>query len=146
MLTRIAEAVENQRAKLPRRPFHISALDESGLYEDSAKSTPKALLASVALELANFDAVLVPTRYGTSARVISRMRLPVWTLATSTNENALQSLCFSAGVHPVYFEQEPDSWNEAALRLTREAGLACRHVLLVAGPSAHNHMRINVSS
>lgn len=132
MLSRIAAAVEAHRAELPRGPVASGGPDE-----DPARSTPKAHLARAALRLGNFDAVLVPTLKGTSARVISRMRLPVWTIATGTDETALQSLCFSYGVSPVHFNEEPETWNEPAARLTRDAGLSCRHVLLVAGPSAH---------
>jgi len=68
----------------------------------------------------------------------ARSRPPVWILAVSSRFSALQSLCFSAGVFPIELEDEPSEWNDYARGLTRSLGLACRQVLLVAGPSAHN--------
>jgi pyruvate kinase len=99
---------------------------------------PKAMLVDRALELASCDAVLVPTRDGTTARAVARWRAPVWVVAAGSEPSAMQGLAFSYGVHPVDLEEEPDDWRAYAQRLLLELGLACKQVLLVAGPSPRN--------
>jgi pyruvate kinase len=99
---------------------------------------PKAMLVDRALELAPCDAVLVPTRGGSTARAVARWRAPVWVVAAGREPTAMQGLAFSYGVHPVDLEEEPDNWRGYANRLLSELGLPCKQVLLVAGPSPRN--------
>ena len=84
------------------------------------------------------DVVLVPTRGGTTARVISRCKPPVWIVAPSSDPAACQGLAFSYGVHPVDLAEEPADWREFAASWLRERGIAAEHVMLVAGPSPQN--------
>jgi pyruvate kinase len=99
---------------------------------------PKAMLVERALEVAPCDAVLVPTRDGTTARAVARWRAPVWVVAAGPEPAAMQGLAFSYGVHPVDLEEEPGNWRDFARRLLLELSLPCKRVLLVAGPSPQN--------
>jgi pyruvate kinase len=99
---------------------------------------PKAMLVERALEVAPFDAVLVPSRGGNTARAVARWRAPVWTIAAGRESSALQGLAFSYGVHPVDLADEPVDWREYTRDLLLQLGLRCRQVLLVAGPSARH--------
>jgi pyruvate kinase len=99
---------------------------------------PKAMLVERALEVAPCDAVLVPTRDGTTARAVARWKAPVWVVAAGPEPAAMQGLAFSYGVHPVDLEEEPGNWRDYARRLLLELGLPCKRVLLVAGPSPQN--------
>jgi pyruvate kinase len=96
---------------------------------------PKAMLVDRALEIAPCDAVLVPTRGGNTARAVARWRAPVWVVAASPEQGAMQGLAFSYGVHPVDLSEDPADWRGYTRRLLSELGLPCRQVLLVAGPS-----------
>jgi len=60
---------------------------------------PKAILVERALEIAPCDAVLVPTREGSTARAVARWRAPVWVVAAGPDPAAMQGLAFSYGVH-----------------------------------------------
>jgi pyruvate kinase len=99
---------------------------------------PKAMLVERALEVAPFDAVLVPSRGGNTARAVARWRAPVWIIAAGRESSALQGLAFSYGVHPVDLAEEPVDWREYTRDLLLQLGLRCRQVLLVAGPSARH--------
>ena len=99
---------------------------------------PKAMLVERALEVAPCDAVLVPTRDGTTARAVARWKAPVWVVAAGPEPAAMQGLAFSYGVHPVDLEEEPGNWRDFARRLLLELSLPCKRVLLVAGPSPQN--------
>jgi pyruvate kinase len=97
-----------------------------------------ASLVEHALDTLPCDVVLVPTRGGTTARVISRCKPPVWIVAPSGDSAACQGLAFSYGVHPVDLTEEPGDWREFAARWLSERGIAAEHVMLVAGPSSKN--------
>ena len=96
------------------------------------------MLVERALEVAPYDAVLVPTRGRTTARAVARSRAPVWVVAAGPEHAAMQGLAFSYGVHPVDLAEEPDDWRGYAERLLLELGLPCNRLLLVAGPSPQN--------
>jgi pyruvate kinase len=97
-----------------------------------------ASLVEHALDTVPCDVVLVPTRGGTTARVISRCKPPVWVVAPSGDFAACQGLAFSYGVHPVDLTDEPGDWRQFAARWLGERGIAAEHVMLVAGPSPKN--------
>ena len=99
---------------------------------------PKAMLVDRALEITPCDAVLVPTRDGSTARAVARWRAPIWVLAAGPESAAMQGLAFSYGVHPVDLGEEPDDWRGYVRGLSLEVGLPCKQVLLVAGPSSRN--------
>jgi pyruvate kinase len=91
-----------------------------------------------ALDTVPCDLVLVPTRGGTTARVISRCKPQVWLVAPSPDPAVCQGLAFSYGVYPVNLSEEPNDWREFAENWLREHGLRAQRVMLVAGPSPRN--------
>jgi pyruvate kinase len=149
MLAKIAAFTEAHRPRTTlaaRREF----------LEQQAAITASDRMASLvehALDTVPCDAVLVPTRGGTTARVISRCKPSVWIIAPSCDPAACQSLAFSYGVHPVDLPEEPDDWRQWAAEWLRKHGVAAERMMLVAGPSPRNPkanhrielMRLNVS-
>jgi pyruvate kinase len=135
MLAKIAAFTEAHRPRITlaaRRAF---------LQEQAAAMSAGDRIASLvehALDTVPCDAVLVPTRGGTTARVISRCKPSVWIIAPSCDPAACQSLAFSYGVHPVDLSEEPDDWRQWAAGWLRNHGVAAERVMLVAGPSPRN--------
>jgi len=107
------------------------------------QSTPTASdrMASIvehALDTVPCEVLLVPTRGGSTARVISSFKPSVWVLAPSSDPAVVQGLAFSYGVHPIDLAEEPEDWREFAERWLREQGVTGDRVMLVAGPSQRN--------
>ena len=101
-------------------------------------ATDAAAIASVvqhALETVGCGAVFVPTRSGTTARLISRFKPAPWIVAISGNAAVCQALRFSYGVYPVQPDAEPESWRDFAAAWLGEHHLAGPMAMLVAGPS-----------
>jgi len=82
------------------------------------------------------------TRTGSTARMLSRFKPLVWTVAVSADAAVCQGLAFSYGVHPVDLAAEPEDWRGFAAAWARDHGLDARTAMLVAGPSA-NHPDAN---
>jgi len=82
--------------------------------------------------------VFVPTRTGTTARMISRFKPAVWIVAVSRDAAVCQGLAFSCGVHPIHMVDEPGSWRDFARNWLREHQLPGNLAILVAGPSTRN--------
>jgi pyruvate kinase len=89
-----------------------------------------------ALQTVPCAAIFVPTRTGTTARMISRFNPPVWIIASSADPAVCQDLVFSYGVHPIALNAEPEHWRDFAAGWLREHHLAGNIAMLVAGPSA----------
>ena len=89
----------------------------------------------ITLTMAAFSAVLVPTRTGHTARMISRFKPNEWVVALSRDPAVSQGLQFSYGILPRSLEKEPEFWGsfikESLKGHCPSPGLA----LLVAGPS-----------
>ena len=103
--------------------------------------TPSDRMASVAehvLQTVPCDLLLVPTRSGTTARVISRSKPAVWIVAPSPTAAVCQGLAFSYGVHPVDLAEDPADWKDWIKNWPRENGMPAERVILVAGPSVRN--------
>ena len=83
-------------------------------------------------------AVFVPTRTGTTARMISRFNPAAWIVALSPEAAVCQGLAFSYGVHAVQIGEDPDSWSDFARSWIREHQLPGAVAMLVGGPSARN--------
>jgi pyruvate kinase len=134
MLASIAAATESHRPRagldaLRRRTRQVPP------------STAAEAIASVvehALDTVPCSAVLVPTRSGSTARMISRFKPAVWVVAPCADAVACQGLAFSYGVHPIDCAEEPDSWRDFAARWLREHHLPGHIAMLVAGPSTRN--------
>src|SRR5208283_6130040 len=94
-----------------------------------------AAIASVvehALQTVHCAAVIVPTRSGRTARLISRFKPPVWIVAASPQHAVCQGLLFSCGVEPVEVVQDPEDWRAFAARWLRENHLDGPVAMLVA--------------
>jgi pyruvate kinase len=134
MLASIAAATEARRP--PARLHELRAL-----CRDHAPTTAAEAIAAVvehALDTVPCAALFVPTRTGTTARMISRFKPAVWIAALSRDPAVGQGLAFSYGVRPVDLAEEPDSWHDFARAWLREQGLSGTVAILVAGPSKRN--------
>lgn len=134
MLAKIAAFTERHRpsAGLAAR---CDVLQRSA---ERSSSDRMASLVEHALDTIPCEAVLVPTRGGTTARMISRCKPAVWVFAPSGNPAVCQGLAFSYGVHPIDLSEDPEDWRELATRWLAEHGLSAERVMLVAGPSRQN--------
>jgi pyruvate kinase len=94
-----------------------------------------ATIVENALETVPCAAIFVPTRTGTTARMISRFNPPVWIIASSADPAVCQGLVFSYGVHPIALNAEPEDWRDFAAGWLREHQLTGDIAMLVAGPS-----------
>ena len=83
-----------------------------------------------------FAAVFVPTRSGSTARMLSRFKPKIWIVASTLHPAICRGLLFSYGVHPV--EADPERWRDFAEDWVREHGVPGRFAILVAGPSPRN--------
>jgi pyruvate kinase len=134
MLANIARFTESQRQphSLARRRQLVQQPDE-----DSGAAR-MASLVEHAIETVPCDLVLVPTRSGTTPRIISRSKPPRWIISPCTDPAVCQGLAFSYGVYPVDLPEEPDDWRDFAKQWGPASGVASDRVLLVAGPSPRN--------
>lgn len=134
MLAKIAAFTESHR---PR----ASLAARRELLQQTAAMTVGDRIASLvehALDTVPCEVVLVPTRMGTTARMISRCKSPVWILTPSSETAACQGLAFSYGVHPVDLAEKSADWRDFAARWLPEHGSSAKRVMLVAGPSLRN--------
>ncbi len=134
MLAKIAAATE------ARRPLsRVGELHHRGV-EQKPMQLAEAIASVVerAFESVPCAAVFVPTKTGTTARMISRFKPPVWIAALSRDPVVCQGLAFSYGVWPIDMAQEPESWRDAAVAWNAEHGVAGDIAMLVAGPSARH--------
>ena len=140
MLARIAVEVEKHRPATTVKAL-FKGIDLRG------RIHPEHLIAigvEACLEYVTPAAVFVPTRSGTTARSIARFRLPVWTVAVSSDEATCRQLQFSSGVYPLHESQMPESWNAYVKRQVAALGLQGRLAILTEGPSPE-HLEMNHS-
>jgi len=134
MLARIAAFTEAHRP--PVRLDDLKAL--SSPHRPTTASEAIAAVVEHALETVPCAAVFVPTRTGTTARMISRFNPRVWIVALSPDPVVCQGLAFSYGVHPVELTEEPDRWSGFARQWLREHQVPGQVAVLVAGPSSRH--------
>lgn len=130
MLAKIAEYTETHR---PETSSH-----ESLKHKPTTAAEGMALVVEHALETVPCAAVFVPTRTGTTARMISRFNPRVWIVAMSHDADVCQGLEFSYGVQPIHMPKDPDSWRDVAKAWLHEHKIQGRIAMLVAGPSEKN--------
>jgi pyruvate kinase len=94
-----------------------------------------ALVVENALETVPCATVFVPTRTGTTARMISRFNPAAWIVTVSPDANICQGLAFSYGVYPVELAEDPENWSSFARQWLREYQVPGNVAMLVAGPS-----------
>ncbi|MBE7498912.1 MAG: pyruvate kinase [Verrucomicrobiales bacterium] len=134
MLARIAAYTEAHRP-----PTRLEAL-KAVAHQETPASAAEAISAVVehALETVPCAAVFVPTRTGTTARMISRFNPPVWIVALSHDPAVCRGLAFSYGVHAVPLTDEPADWREFARTWLRDREMPGNVAMLVAGPSTRH--------
>jgi len=133
MLAKIAAYTEAHRP--PTRLDHLNA---SSQQQPGTAAEAIAWVAERALATVPFAGVFVPTRTGTTARMISRLTPAVWIVALSRDAAVCQGLAFSYGVHPIQLAQEPENWRDFARQWLREHQVPDALAMLVAGPSRRN--------
>lgn len=134
MLARIAAFTEAHRPRLRLDPARL----ERGRAGSAHPAQTIAAVVEQALHTVPCAAVFVPTRSGTTARLLSRFNPPVWIVALSCDEAVCQSLTFSYGVYPVTLTSEPDNWRAFVHAWLRQHRLSGELAMLVAGPSARH--------
>ncbi len=131
MLAKIAAYTESQRP--PIRLAELRARLRLGPPDTAADAI--ASVVETALDIVPSAAAFVPTRTGTTARMISRLSPPQWIVALSRDPAVCQGLVFSYGVEPVELVAEPRNWREFAQAWLQENRISSPISLLVAGPS-----------
>jgi len=134
MLARIAAYTESQRPPgcLTERRSHL----QYGPPHTAADAITSVV--ETALDTVPCAAVFVPTRTGTTARMISRLNPPLWIVALSRDPAVCQGLAFSYGVEPVQLIEDPNKWRDFAQAWLEEHQISGPVALLVAGPSTRN--------
>jgi pyruvate kinase len=134
MLAKIAAFTEAHRP--PTRLNDLKAMSRHNQPATAAEAI--ASVVEHALETVPCAAVFVPTRTGTTARMISRFKPGVWVAALSRDPAVCQGLAFSYGVHSVQLADEPDNWRNFARGWLRTQQVPGSVAMLVAGPSMRN--------
>jgi pyruvate kinase len=131
MLARIASFTEGHRP--------ATRLDELRRAREHEPYTAAEAIAAVvdhALNTVPCAAVFVPTRTGTTARMISRFTPAVWIVALSGDPGVCQGLAFSYGVQAVELRQDPEDWRCWARDWLIAEQITGPVAMLVTGPSA----------
>ena len=134
MLAKIAAFTEAHRP--PTRLNDLKSL--SSQHQPATAAEAIASVVEHALETVPCAVVFVPTRTGTTARMISRFNPPVWIVALSRDAAVCQGLAFSYGTHPVQLAEDPENWSDFARQWLREHQVPGPVAMLVAGPSTRN--------
>jgi pyruvate kinase len=131
MLAKIAAATEIRRPRV-RPSLFGSEIQPATTAEAIASVVEHALLKVPS------SAIFVPTRTGTTARMISRFKPSPWIVAISREEAVCRNLAFSYGVHPLEVPEEIDDWQGFATDWLRRSGVTGSMAVLVTGPSSRN--------
>jgi pyruvate kinase len=134
MLAKIAAYTESQRP-----PAHLTEL-RTRLRQGPVNTAADAIASVVetAWETVPCAAAFVPTRTGTTARMISRLKPSLPIIALSRDRAVCQGLAFSYGVEAVQLAEDPKNWRDFAKTWLHDHGISGGIALLVAGPSARN--------
>ena len=132
MLSAIATDIE------PNRPLYDDRKDLHAPTTQVPVPLADVIARSVAASLNCISpaAIFTPTRSGTTARRISRFRLPVWIAAVSSQKKTCQELLFSYGVVSVFEPNHPRDWRRWIGSWLKAHEEDCRLVVLTEGPSA----------
>jgi len=139
MLARIAAATEPHRAVYASRqllPGHRKS-DQIKIQDLIASSV------ETTLERITPATVIVPTHSGTTARSITRFKLPVWITAVSSQKKTIQDLMFSYGVRPVHEPDHPSDWKSWIKKWLQSNEVKENLVVLTEGPSIKHPERNN---
>jgi len=130
MLGKIAAATEPKRQGKWRKALR------KGAQSVSSAAQAMAVVVEQALEIAPFAAVIVPTRSGDTARMISRFKPEVWIVAVSETQQAAKGLAFSYGVASVHDASDREDWSAFATEWLRAEQVEGKLALLVAAGSS----------
>jgi pyruvate kinase len=139
MLAKIAAAIEPHRNINPIKGKLVSRRENDDVHLEDLI----ALSVETTLERITPPTVIVPTRSGTTARSITRFRLPVWITAFSRYEKTCQDLMFSYGVLPICGPEHPDDWKQWTRGWLQTVGEVGNLVVLTEGPSKKHPYRNN---
>lgn len=131
MLAKIAAFTEAHRP--PTRLNDLKAVSSQRRPATAAEAI--ASVVENALETVPCAAVFVPTRTGTTARMISRFNPAVWIVALSQSAAVCQGLAFAYGVQAIQLAEDPENWRDFARQWLREHRIPGPVAMLVAGPS-----------
>jgi pyruvate kinase len=134
MLAKIAAYTESQRP--PVRLAEVRSRLRHGPPDTAADAISSVV--ETAFETVPCAAAFVPTRTGTTARMISRLSPSQWIVGLSRDPAACQGMAFSYGVEPIEVVEEPKNWRDFARAWLRENRVPGPFALLVAGPSSRN--------
>jgi pyruvate kinase len=134
MLASIAAFTETHRP--PTRLDQLNALARQRQHSSAAEAIDSVV--EHALETVPFAAVFVPTRTGTTARMIARFKPGAWVVALCRDPAVCQGLTFSCGVHPVQLTEDPANWREYAKDWLHQHQIPGSVAMLVAGPSTRH--------
>jgi pyruvate kinase len=132
MLAKIASAVEPERRQIPVREL----FQGMNIRDKVPPARLIDLSVEAALRYASPAAVFVPTRSGTTARSISRFRLPVWIIAVSSQEATCQNLQFSYGIYPVCEKEHPENWKAYVKDFLKRYNIPGDFIVMTEGPSS----------
>jgi pyruvate kinase len=139
MLARIAAAIEPYRSTFSvRQIFQTRWEGDQILLHDIIATSVESTLNRITPA-----SVIVPTHSGTTARSISRFKIPVWITAVSSLGKTCQDLMFSYGVWPVHEPDHPDDWRSWSLKWLESQEVSGDLVVLTEGPSAKHPHRNN---
>jgi pyruvate kinase len=134
MLARIAQAVERFRPGAGVR----EELRARTRADRPSVTDAIAFSLNATVERLSPAIVVIPTRGGTSARSVTRFRLPMWIVAACSHEATCQQLRFSWGVHPVSVAETTDDWRTFTRQFLAQHGIDGHIAVLSAGPSPGN--------
>jgi len=134
MLAKIATATEAHRPRARLKELRKLTRQQP----PAAAAEAIASIVEHALDTVSCAAVFVPTRGGSTARMIARFKPSVWIAAPCADPVVCQGLVFSYGVHPIHTTDEPNDWRDFAGRWLHEQQQPGHIAMLVAGPSPRN--------
>ncbi|XXF75202.1 pyruvate kinase [Myxococcaceae bacterium GXIMD 01537] len=129
-------AAETERKRPPKRLTLLWADRPASKATTAAEAV--SWVAEHALETVPCAAVVVPTRSGTTARMMSRFKPAVWVVAASSDPQVCRGLAFSYGVVAVLAPDESVDWQRFSLDWVRQQQAAGPLVMLLSGPSKRN--------
>jgi len=140
MLAKIAASVEADRPMTDVQEM-FKGIDLRGKIRLEHLS---AISVEACLKFVTPAAVFVLTKSGATAQSMARFRLPVWTVAVSSEESTCRRLQFSSGVYPLREFPIPENWNAYVKRQVADLGLGGKLAILTQGPS-REHSEANHS-
>lgn len=126
----IAAEIENKRESSNTHYGHSHSNSMKGNILEIIASSVETVIHSITPA-----AVVVPTRSGTTARNITRYRIPVWIFGVSSKKKTCMDLHFSYGIIPVHEPDHPAHWRKWIRSLLEKHKITGDRAILTEGPS-----------